>query len=172
MVDLWFATDATVEVGDLIAAVSGTATLDSQMANEVDFSAEVKDVKVSGGERDVEAVKLMGYNELLHENRAAVREVSFTMIGKDVDTSVFLTGAKIAVGATGYNRITGGEKAANDRVAKAILVKLADGTNNVSVLLNKSMCTTAETSLDPDGHLELNLTFKCLASNYYEEDDF
>jgi len=168
---LWWAQQATIEIGAAIAVVNAATTLDTQHAG-TDYSGEIKDLRITGGDRDVESVKLFGYNELLDERRAVVNEASFTLIHQDVDTGVFLMGAKQAVGATGYNRCTGGEKATNDRASLGVLFKLTDGTNHVVLLLNKAKFTTRELSLAADGHMEETLTCKCLASNYYEEDDY
>jgi len=167
---LWWAQQGTITIGASIV-VNAALALSGQVAG-TDYSGEVKDIRITGGDRDVESVKLFGYNEILDERRAVVNEASFTLIHQDVDTGALFMGAKQAVGVTAYNRCIGGEKATNDRAAKAVLLDLTDGVNTTSVLLNAAKFTTRELSLAADGHMEETLTCKCLASTYYEEDDF
>lgn len=185
---LWFAPQAYCEIGEAITTLSGSSTIATQMAalsGEFEFSGMVKEVRISGGERDVETLKLLGYNELLDEKRATIIEAAFTLAfqgsikafnstltrGTHLDTAEWMMGVKQTVTGN-YKRATGGEKSSNDRSARAVHFKLYNGTNTVSVLLNKAYCTTREASLAADGHVEETITFKCLASNYAEEDDF
>jgi len=131
-----------------------------------------KDIRITGGDRDVESVKAFGYNEHLDERRAVVNEASFTLIHESKETGVYEDGDPQLVGATAYYRIHGGEKAANDRTKKSICFSFYDGTNHVNVMMNDAQFTTREMSLAADGHMEETITAKCLASDYYEEDDF
>jgi len=196
MATLWFAPRAAVTIGDAISSFSSSSTIATQIAalsNEAIYTGMVKDVRIRGGERDVDTLKLLGFNELLDEKRATIIECTMTMAyqgailafnsaltrtdgtGADadgvMDTAELLMGEKIAV--TGdYHRATGGEKSSYDRTKVAVSIKLADGTNTIDICLNNAYCTSREISLAADGHAECTLTFKCLASNYYEEDDF
>jgi len=172
LVNAWFAPQASVKIAAAIATVAPDTSLSAQQATPVDFSGEVKNLSISGGERDVDALKFLGYNETHDFKRATVVECSFTMVHIDKDTGEFLMGPAQTVGATAFKRIQGGEKAANDRTAKSVLIQLTDGTNTVNILLNNAYATTREFSLAADGHMEETITFKCLASDYYEEDDF
>jgi len=131
-----------------------------------------KDIRITGGDRDVESVKAFGYNEHLDERRAVVNEASFTLIHESKEAGVYGTGDPQAVGATAYYRIRGSEKAANDRTKKSICFSFYDGTNTVNVMMNDAQFTTREMSLAADGHMEETITAKCLASDYYEEDNF
>jgi len=133
----------------------------------------VKDLKVSGGERDVEAAKFLGYNELLDEKRSNVITATFTASFFDaLMASGWCSGTPALVTGTSYYRTTGGEKSSNDRPTISAMLRLNDGTNTVVLLLNDAKATVHETSLSADGHAEQTITIKCLASDYYEEDDF
>ena len=185
---LWFAPQATVEIGSAISNFSSSSTIQTQMtalADEFTYSGMVQDVKITGGERDVDSKKVMGYNELLDQKRSTIIEASFTMgyqgsikafnssgtRGTNLDPAEWFMGVKQTVTGN-YKRSQGGEKASNDRTPKAVHFKLSNGTNTISILLNNALCTTRELSLAADGHVEETVTFKTLASNYYEEDDF
>ena len=185
---LWFAPQAAVEIGSAIASFSGSSTIQTQMtalADEFTYSGMVQDVRISGGERDIDAKKTFGYNELTDQKRASIIETSLTIgyqgsikafstsgtRGTNLDTAEWFMGVKQTVTGN-YKRATGGEKSANDRTTKAVHFKLTNGTNTISILMNNALCTTRELSIAADGHMEETITFKCLASNYYEEDDF
>jgi len=136
-----------------------------------DIASYCKDLTIRGGERDVEALKLLGYNELIDNKRSVVIEMTFTAVYSSKMSQDWTSGAAQSV--TGdYYRSQGGEKATNDRGTKSVLIRLYDGTNTVSLLLNNAYGTSSERSLAADGHMEETFTFKGLASNYYEEDDF
>lgn len=185
---LWFAKYAAIEIGSAISSFSPSSTIQTQMtalANEYTYTGMVKDIKISGGERDAETLKLLGYNELLEEKRATIVECVFTLAAQgaikafnsaatrstNLDTAEMIMGVKQTVTGN-YMRATGGEKASNDRTSKAVHFKLADGTNTISVLLNNALGTSRDYSLAADGSEEESITFKCLASNYAEEDDY
>ena len=130
-----------------------------------------KNVRISGGERDVDTQKLLGYNEVLDEKRATVIEATATLIYQGKYTQTLFSGA--AQNVTGnYHRNTGGEKSSNDRTQKSCMFYLNDGTNVVAILLDDAMVTSREVSMDAEGHMEETISIKCLASNYYEEDDY
>ena len=131
-----------------------------------------KDVRISGGERDAESLKLIGYNELMDEKRASVIEYALTAVYTSAAISGLLAGAPQTV--TGqYYRTTGGEKSSNDRTKKAVMVRLYDGTTyKVFCCLNNAVVTSGDFSLAADGHAEQTITAKGLASEYYEEDNY
>ena len=173
---LWWAPNAKMFVGSSLASVSGTSSLDDQVTS-TDFTAEIKEVSVTGGGRDVSKVDLMGNNQVMQFGRPELVECSFTLVGlKAEQFSEFMFGTAITAPA-GYTRYQGGEKAnsSDDRQPKAVLIHLKDDwstdtTGDVALLLNKAYATDVpEYSFAADGTLEATCTFKCLAVNYYEE---
>ena len=130
-----------------------------------------KEVSFSGGERDLEAVKLLGYQEVRNLKRSTVVSCSCTRIFQDMEEFQWWGGTPVDVTGN-YHRIISGEKASSDRLAKAVLFHWTDGTNHISILMNNAYMTTGEYSLSADGHVEVTTTIKCLASNFYYEDDF
>ncbi len=130
-----------------------------------------KDIKISGGERDVEALKLIGYNEIMDEKRATVIEYTFTAVYQGSAVQALQSGTPSnPVGA--YFRIQGGEKASNDRTKKVVAMKLNDGTYTVVCALNDAYVSASDVSLAADGSAEQTFTAKGLASTYYEEDNY
>ena len=130
-----------------------------------------KDIKISGGERDVEATKLIGYNELLDEKRAPIIEYAFTAVYQGSAVKVLQSGTPTnPVGA--YFRAQGGEKSSNDRTKKVVAMILDDGTYTVICALNDAYVTASDISLAADGSAEQTFTAKGLASAYYEEDNY
>ncbi len=183
---LWHATEAEVEINPTAITLASDESIDTAMGDEsaeYQYQSMVKDLTIRGGDRDVEALKLLGYNEVIDEKRSTLIECTFTTayqgsvtpIGgtrqTNYDFAELFMGQKQAV--TGdYYRSQGGEKSSNDRVACAVHVKLTDGTHVVSILLNSAYATSRELSVNADGHMEQTITFKCLASTYYEEDNY
>jgi len=193
MAILWHAPEAKVVIAAGAISLGASESIETAMAaetTEIVMSNIVKDLTIRGGERDVEALKLLGYNELIDLKRATVMEISFTTAfqgsvlllldsegaagtrGTEFDFAEFFMGEKQTVTSTSFYRTQGGEKATNDRAACAIQVALTDGSNYINILLNSAYATSRELSLAADGHMEQTITFKCLASTYYEEDDF
>ena len=188
MATLWFAPKAALEIAGYITTFSSSQTIQTQMTaknTKATYSAMVKNVRISGGERDVDTQKLLGYNEIMDEKRASIIEATFTCTYQGsinyldssltrqthLDFAEMMMGTKQSV-IDNYMRTIGAEKSTADRDKKAVHFKLTDGTYTVSILLNNAYMTSRETSVDAEGHMEETVTFKCLASNYYEEDDY
>lgn len=133
----------------------------------------VKDMRITGGERDVEALKLLGYNEIIDEKRSTIIEATFTLTywGQAIG-SVFKDGINTTAVTGSYYRTIGGEKSSNDRTTKCVQFLLTDGTNHITICMNDAIVTASPDDLAADGHVGQVITAKCLASNYYEEDDF
>lgn len=174
---LWRAKQATITIAESIVAVSETVALNdaTQQQAAVDFSGQIKSVSISGAESDVESVFLFGSNVSgsqnadITESNMSMREFSATLVYKDATVAELGGAAKVSVGVTDFNRITGD----TTRTLKSVLIKFTDGSNTVNVLLNSAYMTKlGDISLDAEGHAEQEIMFKCLAKDYYEEDDF
>jgi len=177
MATLWYARDAKAWIAPTIATVGTTTTLKTQQVSSVEFTAKCKEVRISGGERDLEAINTLGIGQLDQQGRPTIIECVLTLVYDDATkTGTYLGGTTVTIGTTGFRRIQLGEHVTTgsdpiDRVRKSVLVELDDGTNKVYALLNNAYATTREWGLAADGHVEETLTFKTLAQNYYEEDN-
>jgi hypothetical protein len=172
---LWRAKEATVLIGSTLSSVGTTTTLAAQMSSASDWSGVIKSIEIAGAEADVDSVYLFGasaggqQNAEVEENNTTMREFTGTLIYNDADAAELATGTATAIGTTGYSRIQGD----GTRSRKAVLVSFSDGTNHANVLLNNVYFTKlGDISLDAEGHAEQEVTGKCLAKDYYEEDDF
>lgn len=173
---IWEAREATVKIGSTLSSIAGSTTLLSQMSGGTEYTGRVKDVKISGGERDVESIPLLGENtsgyanqEIFQKSVGTLREISMTLIYQDIDISQLGAGTVSTTGsASGYKRIQGDQ----DLTQKSVLVSFNDGSDYVNVLLNNAYVTKlGDLSIEADGHLEQEITLKCLAKDYYEEDN-
>lgn len=172
---LWRAKEATVKIAPTIAAISGSETIESQLSSAVDWSAEVKNIEITGGEADTESVFLFGaaaggqQNAEVEEQNMTMREFSATVTYQDEDAAELSTSAAAEVGSTGYNRIQGD----GTRTRYVVFVKFTDGVNTAVIAMNNADFTmTGDISLDAEGHAEQTIKAKCLAKDYYEESDF
>jgi len=172
---LWEAREATVKIGALLAAVQGSTTLLSQVTG-TDFTGECKSISITGGERDVDVIPLLGEDATGFANQeseeksvGSMREISMTLVYKDYDVSVFSTGTVSTFdAASSYKRLQGDLA----RTKRAVIVSFNSGTDYVNILLNNAFSLKlGDVSLDADGHAEQEIVFKCLAKDYYEEDN-
>jgi hypothetical protein len=172
---IWEAREATVNISEFLSTVQTTSTLLAQVGS-TEYTDRVKDVSVTGGERDVETIPLLGENasgysnqEIFQKSVGSLRECSMTMIYKDVDISQLGAGTvSTSSGASTYKRIQGDQSLTK----KAVLISFNDGTDYVNVLLNNAYVTKlGDLKIEADGHLTQEITFKCLAKDYYEEDN-
>jgi len=169
---IWEAREATVNIGDTVGTVQGSSTLLSQVS-VTDFSGRVKDVSITGGERDVESIPLLGTTsgyanqEVFQNSVGSLRELSMTMVYQDTDVTLFASGTVATSGtASTYTRIQGDQ----DVTQRAVLVSFNSGSDYVNVLLNNAYAIKlGDLKIEADGHLEQEIVFKCLAKDYYEE---
>ena len=174
---LRFSENFTVEIGAAVASVATDSTLDTQHSG-TDVTDNIKEIAITGGERDLESMKLLGYNESRNLKRSTVVQCTFTVVGGQGNAAAAVDweswGMGVAQAVTGaYYRHIGGEKSSNDRTGYGVLIKWTDGSNNIVMLLNNAYVTNGiELGIAADGSLEQTVTFKCLASEYYYEDDF
>jgi len=171
----FFAPTAELKVAEAIATVDSTLALDGQQTSPILLAAIVKNVTITFGSRDVAAINTLGApGQIIDKKKQDVTVAKFTLveaatIAANKSMMEWLHGAGVAVGTTGYYRTIGGDKATGDRTAKSFLFKNSDGTNEDTVLLNNAWVTDIERSLDAEGHEELTVTVKCLASDTYQD---
>ena len=137
---IWRAKEATIKIAATIAAVSDSATIESQITSVVDWSGEVKNIEISGSEADLETVYLFGasatgqQNAEVEEQNMTLREFSGTLVYQDEDAAEYATATATAVGSTGYNRIQGD----GTRSQYIVFVKFSDGVTNAVAALNNA----------------------------------
>ena len=184
---------ATTQIGCTTQALDQiivAATTSTTGAGSIQtWTGRVTNVSIKGGSRDYKAVDTLGINQLGQQGRPEIMTAEFSLILENSQGSEYISGtpfiSTVTVPAyTGsststFTRWQYGEKstAATDRPALAVLFKLTDAVatasnKTVNVLLNNAYLTNREMSLTADGFVEEKWTVKCLAQDYYEEDNF
>ena len=173
---LFYGARATGYVGSAITTVSTTQDLVTAHASSLtDYSSEITELRFSDGEADVSELNLFG-TQAVDESRPALKTAEFTMVLDDTKgiapLEFFGTSSQSETNPTGsWNRWAYTDPT-GDRVKKAILFKVTDGTNTVHVLMNNAyFTTTGEITQAADGHTEIGMTAKCLISDVYLEDN-
>jgi len=177
--DLWYAREATAKIGTAIGAASIITTeslsaIFDGSASGSDYSGRVKDVRITGGDSDVEIIHLFGNNQAMEEKRAELRSAEFTLIYQDEDLGAVQYGAgtTITYGGKSFTRIQGADNA-GCRTKRAILLHFYDcstgSSEEVNILINNCLPVSREISLAGDGSVEETMTAKCLITDYYEE---
>lgn len=191
---LWYAQQAEVHISGTTlgstALASTTQSLFSQLTTPTAWTGRCKDLSISGGSRDMTAENTLGVNQLEMHGRPEIMSAEFTLVYEDGDSAAYIAGTPFATAnvttatagnhyATGtFTRYQYGEKttAAADRAKMAVcfvLTNMATTSNKtVYVILNEAVMTSRELSLNSEGYVEEKWTVKCLAQNYYEEDNF
>jgi hypothetical protein len=191
---LWYAQqgEAWINLG-AITTVATTLSLELQMGTtstviadgyKKDWTGRVSNISINGGSRDIKALDTLGINQLAQQGRPEIMTAEFTVILENNSGAEYIGGDAVCTFAgtttsagtyTGtFQRFQYGEKttAATDRQKTAVLLKLTDGVKVQYCLLNNAYMTGRELSLSADGYVEEKWTIKCLAQDYYEEDNF
>jgi hypothetical protein len=184
---------ATTQIGCTTAALDqiivSATTSASGLGSIATWTGRVTNVTISGGSRDLKAIDTLGINQLGQQGRPEIMQAEFTLIAENAEGSQYISGLPFVTTVTvpnytgtftsTFSRWQYGEKSTNaaDRPALAVLFKLTDSVatasnKTVNCLLNNAYLTNRETSLSADGFVEEKWTIKCLAQDYYEEDNF
>lgn len=167
------AKEATVYIGAPLGTVGSSNTLYSQITGTTDYSGRVKSIEIAGAEADTETVYLFGVdangrqNAEVEEQNMTDREFTGTLVYTDNVPAGWANGGSTAVGATGYTRVQGD----GTRSTRSVMLKFVDSAGSIlyAVLNNARATKIGDISLDAEGHAEQEVTFKCKASDYFEE---
>jgi hypothetical protein len=165
----YYGTDALVYIHTTTTTVPTNAVI---ATTGTEYTAELKDFKITGGERDLESIKLLGFTEQANFKRASVIEVTGTLLFRDIDVWEMANGT-VTTPTTSVKRTQFGEKSSSDRVPRAVFLKVARGsaTSYMLVLLNGAyMKMGPEVNVTPEDAIEQTVTFQCLASSVYAEE--
>ena len=148
---------------NLFYAEEGSVTIGG-----TDFTLEVKEVSVTGGGRDVEAIRCFGNNSYFDEKPQEPFECSLTVIKKDADLAAMLLEGTDASDP----RLWSGDSTPRSQARQIIFTW--DDTTAVSgpavrVTMSSAFAVSKELSLNSTDHLEETINIKSLAKNYKEE---
>ena len=187
---LWEAQEGLFYVTDAAMTISTTVPIYDTLqaaSDEINFTGRCKDIRISGGTQDFVPVNTLGVTQLGHKKRPEIVEAVFTIVYQEGMPAKYVGGptttltSTLLTGAADFNQYQYGEKstAAARRVANAVILVLDNGETDASAdrqvvvaCLNNAYCTGRELSLDSEGFVEERLTFRCLATDYREEDNF
>ena len=148
---------------NLFYAEEGSVVVDG-----TDFSAEVKEISVTGGGRDVEAVRCFGNTSYFDEKPMEPFECSLTVIKKDADLAAMILEGTDATDP----RLWSGDSIPRKQT-RSVIFSWADMTSSagpaIRVTMASAFMVSKELSLNATDHLEETVNFKCLAKNYKEE---
>jgi len=154
MVELWYAEDGEIKINN----AAGTAT---------DYTAEVREISISGGDREVEQILAFGNNQYLRLSPEGAFETSVTVLKQDVEF------AQMLLGGTDTNdpilAVGGGTRPASKKVQYTWTESANATGSQLRITFANVMAVSKELSLDTEGHLEESVTFRCKAADYREE---
>ena len=171
----------------VVSATTATAAA-GWLTDSKTWTGRVTNLTIRGGSRDFSKVDTFGITQLGKQERPDIVTAEYTLIMESSDGAQYLSGtpytSAVVASYAGtftstFTRWKYGEKSTNatDRPTLVVLFRLTDSVltasnKTVNVLMNNSYLTEREMSLTSDGYVEEKWTIKCLAQDYYEEDNF
>jgi hypothetical protein len=148
--------------------ISGTGA----STNAQEFSAQVREISMAGGDSETEILKTMNANEIVWNHPQDPLEVELVWIYTDPQAFEAVAGGSDAVtriDAGSYPIIVTGQ---DTRYKHRVWVE-ASGTAaddwKIRLLWNDAYGISAEKSIDAEGYIEETVRFKCKAGDYTEE---
>ena len=139
----------------LMEAESGSLTIGS-----TDYTTRVKEISITGGDRDMTVVRTHGEGEWADHQPMTAVEVQLTAVGMDTDFKVMLMGGKLLAGSTGSAIETW------PRTAYSLIYNWYDETApsgaQYQFKFASVYATNMEFRLNATDHGEDTVTFKCL----------
>ncbi len=146
----------------LIEAESGSLTIGG-----TDYTTEVKEISVTGGERDMNQVRTHGQGQWEDHVPMTNLEIQLTCVAMDTDFRAMLMGGKLVSSSTG--------SAVEDypRTPRTLEYNWYDTTESDGAQLRLKFAsvyaTAVEFRLNATDHAEETVTFKCLPK-YFQAD--
>jgi len=171
---IFFAKEGTIKI-DAAAdiTISAALVLDTAFASATTVTGQFKNLSVTAlPVGDVNKVDLIGttssfQNAELEETPAVMAEISANIVipGDELmESEIF--GAGTAAPAAGSTHTTYQPGLAS-RTKVAILFNVDDGTDEVNFAATNITINAGDLSLNADGHLEGNVTFKALPRDWF-----
>ena len=132
---------------------------------ETEYSAEVTEVNITGGDRQVEPHRLLGSATIyFQKKRQDLYEVAVTFVKKDVDP------VRYVLGGSGDNISGEGQRDTNDTFGLLFAENgdFASAGNRLQIKCQNVIGVTSREGTTADGWMEEVVTFKCKPSDYSE----
>lgn len=171
MVKLFFGKEGTIKIdaaGDV--SISNSTVLSTAFSSATTVTGQFKNLNISSLPLgDVNKIDLMGVtssfqNAEFEETPAVPAEFSASIIipGDELmESEIFGSGTAASGTHTTY------EPGLSARTKLAILFDAADGTDQVSYAATNVILTSSDLTLNADGHLEGNVSFKALPRDFF-----
>ena len=143
--------------GEIFFAEEGSVSIGG-----TDFSAEVKDISITGGARGMNQVRTFGNNAYADEQPADRFEVSFTMVTRDADLWTHVLGGLLGAGGSAFETIP---RTRRDVVFNAYDLTDSSGAQ-ISVDMFSAFATQADFNLNSTDHGEQTPAFMCLTRDF------
>ena len=144
-----------------------------QAASTADnFSAQIREISMTGGERNVEEIKTLGNNEILRQNPQEPMDVELTMIRTDPRVSEAVLGGsdtQFKWDAGSFPFIVNGDD--TRRTWRVWIESSRENDDDWAerLLWNNAYGVNLEKDVDAEGFIEETITFRCKAQDYVEE---
>ena len=170
MTKIFFAKEGTIKMDAAASiSISNSTVLDTAFASATTATGQFKNLSITAlPVGDVNKIDLIGttssyQNAELEETPAVMAEFSANIVipGDEVmESEIFGTGTAAGGTHTTY------EPGLASRTKIAILFNADDGTDEVNYAATNLTINAGDLSLNADGHLEGNVTFKCLPRDW------
>lgn len=170
--DVWHGRQATVEVGETLSSVDDTTPLSDQFTDSTDYTGEVMDITVTDPEASIDLENTFG-GQFMVQTPSDLVEIEVTMKFRDQEVFEEIHGGAEDVGTEAeFTRISG-TQAPGNRIEKAFLFELTDGTDIVRYFANNAYFQSfGEVSLDAEGFAEVTGVLVCKVDDRYIEQNF
>ena len=145
----------------------------------IEISKAVKSITITPPETGYEKLDLLGkdtntfQNQMLDEKPVGNASINFTtVVGEDEVFEDYVVSGTAATAPTGYTRRQiGNDNSSTNRLILCVDASNSDDTNYKAIGLQDAKMTKFGDIRLPDmgSHLEQDVTFICLAKNYYDE---
>jgi len=133
-----------------------------------EFKAEVSEISVGGGERDIDVKYTFG-DSFETKDREAPLETTISLVKQDTDLARYVLGGS-PVDTTWPITYSGDTAAREKPDIKYSFYQNTDGTGSaLRICFSGAYGTSKSMSIESEGHLSEEITFKCLAKNYSEQ---
>lgn len=145
-------------------AETGSIYIDDEDGDQ-DFSAQVREISIRGGDRDYDTIYTFHANEFRDLDRMGALEASITTIkgGSEAGLARFVLGGSGA--STTYPTKYVGD---GSRFYPNLVYSFVEGQNQLKIVMSGAVGVSKEMSVDAEGYIEETVGFKILPSDYTE----
>lgn len=176
---VWYPRMGSVGACNTIASVVAGTSLYTQVTGGtayLDITSFVLKLSPKDADMDVAPINTLGTTQKVDEKRPSMRVADVDLLYSDASKALIARLAGVAESSppTGFTRYRLGEKStvANHRALCALTWQFSDGTNIENHLMNNAYMTKFDgPDMSGEDYAKATIQFKCLAGDYYAEDN-